>query len=94
MSQKNKWLLFLTGWAIFSFALLISCGTEDDPIPDGDNKDKEPPTEVVVAPVTDLAAGRTGNANELQVTWIFPSEAVSVEISSLPEGGNEANADK
>lgn len=82
------------GWAIFSFALLISCGTEDNSIPDGDNKDKEPPGEVVVAPVTDLAAGRTGNANELQVTWIFPSEAVSVEISSLPEGGNEANADK
>ncbi|MFA7140913.1 MAG: hypothetical protein WC126_07900 [Proteiniphilum sp.] len=54
----------------------------------------EPGEEATVSPVTDLIAVKTGNANELQVTWIFPSEAVSVEISSLPEGGNEANADK
>lgn len=94
MSPKNKWVLFLTGWAILSFALLISCGTEDDPIPDGDNKDKEPPAEVVVSRVTDLAVIRTGNANELQVTWIFPAEAVSVEISSLLEGDSEANANR
>ena len=84
---------------IWSFILIIlplafyACGSGNDSLSPGssDNKDKEEEPEVIVNPVTDLKAVKTQKANELQLTWQNPSEAVSVEISYLPDGDDETN---
>ena len=85
---------------IWSFILIIlplvfyACGSGNDSLPPGNNndKDKGEAPEVIVNPVTDLKAVETQKANELQLTWQNPSEAVSVEISYLPDGDDETNA--
>lgn len=91
--KNNNSILFFAGWILSSFLLLfLSCGT-DDPIPVEIDKDKEPPEEkVVIPPVNGLKAENTAEEDELQVTWTFPSAAVSAEISYYPEGKDEANA--
>ncbi len=90
----------LTERYIWSFILIIlplafyACGSGDDSLPpEGSNdKDKGEQPEVIVNPVTDLKAVETQKANELQLTWQNPSEAISVEISYLSDGDNETNA--
>jgi rhamnogalacturonyl hydrolase YesR len=90
--KNNNAILFFVGWILFSLPLVISCAG-DDPIPDDSGKDNGGGNEVItVSPVNDLAVEETGKANELYVTWTYPSEALSVEISYLPEGEDEAGA--
>ncbi len=80
-------------WLISFSVLFLSCGSSDDPLSGkeetGDeNEDKQ---EITVDPVTNLAAKETDKANELEIVWSNPPNTVSVEISYLQEGDNEAN---
>lgn len=89
--KNNKYTLFLAGWFIFSLAFVVSCADNDDPLPEDKGKDDGGKEEFAVSQVTDLAAVKTNKPNELQVTWVYPSEATSVEVSYLLEGDDEVN---
>lgn len=70
-----------------------ACGSDDNNFTE--NKDDDGNTSVVEVPiVTNLKAEGTLKANELQVSWITPSEAAMVEISYWLEHVDEADAEK
>lgn len=90
--KNNNTILFLGGWILLCFLFVVSCA-DNNPVPGDNGKDNGGGDEVVtVSPVNDLVVKKTEKANELQVTWTYPSEALSVEISCLPEGEDEAGA--
>jgi hypothetical protein len=89
--KNSNTILFFFGWILFSFLFVVSCG--DDPITDNSGKDSgSGDEEIAISPVNDLIVEETGKANELNVMWTYPSEALYVEISYLPEGEDEAGA--
>lgn len=94
--MKNIQFKLLLRVCFFLFpALLGACGS-DSPIIDekenGNNDNREQNT--TVPSVTELTVEKTEKANELQVNWVNPTEAISVEISHLQEGDEEENAVK
>ncbi|WP_238865644.1 glycoside hydrolase family 88/105 protein [Proteiniphilum propionicum] len=93
MSMRSiQYNLFLSKWFMLFLLLFLSCGT-DDPIPSDDDDDDNGGEQVIIMPaVENLEITSTENPNELQVSWIYPEEATSVELSYHPEGENETNA--
>lgn len=87
---------------IITLFLTVACfasackGTEpvvpDENKPDEKEPDKEEPA--YVSPVTDLKAEKTEKANELIITWTYPKEAISTEITWVLEGTNPSDVDK
>lgn len=68
----------------FSLYSFISC-TED--IPKDEIYDK-PEEDVKVSPITDLAANDTGKIGEIKLTWTYPADVTSVEISYQLQNDN------
>mgnify|MGYP000931450179 FL=1 len=92
MSMKSiQYNLFLSKWFMLFLLLILSCGT-DDPIPSDEDDDDGGEQVTIMPTVENLEIISTENPNELQVSWIYPKEATSVELSYYPEGENEANA--
>src|SRR5690554_6798420 len=93
MSMKSiQYNLLSNKWFMLFLLLFLSCGT-DDPIPADEDDDDDRGEQVTVMPaVENLEIINTGNPNELQVSWIYPEEATSVEVSYYMEGEDEAGA--
>src|SRR5690606_32597472 len=75
-----------------------ACKGTESPIPEEKKPDeKEPKKEepaAIVPPVTNLKAEKTEKANELHITWTYPDEAVSTEITYVLEGADPSDAVK
>lgn len=90
--KSLQYNLFSSKWFIFFFSVCLSCGT-DNPIPSGDDDDDDDGGQVTIMPTVDnLKIISTENPNELQVSWIYPEEATSVELSHYLEGDNGTDA--
>lgn len=91
--KSIKYSLLSKVWLILLSVSFFSCGGGDNSLSDeketGSDGNQQPET---VKPVTDLAAESTQKANELQVTWKAPSNAVLVEVSYWLKGSDEAGA--
>jgi GH43 family beta-xylosidase len=88
MKQIQYSLVMVNIW--FIFFLVLSCGGSDNSLPE-EEEDVKNEEEQIVDPVVGLTAKGTDKANELNVAWSNPPNIVSVEISYLQEGEDEAN---
>ncbi|WP_211245418.1 glycoside hydrolase family 43 protein [Sphingobacterium alkalisoli] len=77
----------ISKYFMLAIAVLWSCKSSSNAIPT--EKEEDDKKTVVVASVSNLAAGETDKKNELKITWNNPTATVSVMISYTEEGTDE-----
>jgi len=90
--KRNNYALFSQICIYLTFLLFISCGADDPISSDENDKDEGKGEETVIPVVNDLIVMSTEKPNELKVTWHYPLEATSVELSYRLEGDDDASA--
>ena len=76
---------------IIGMTCLVSCNDDNDKeLDEGKNTESGDVQEDNMDPITEFTAAATSKANELQLKWKNPSDAVLVEISyALEVGGGD-----
>ena len=95
--MNTKKLIKVCAFALMLPMAFTACSDDDDKLNDpNQNPTEQPedPNEVTVPSVTNLKAEETTKANELQVSWTTPGQAVSVEIAWWKDGTDKAEAEK